>query len=123
MSGYVRAKTCQFITYEISTQLIILLILFYDMSCFFLVYVFVFVIHISQNISELVWFGFMSYQPFEGYLIPNILYTYTLNIYDWLGWVLWNISHGRFLKAKSPLYIYIKWKLFGLFVFHDIQPL
>ena len=41
------------------------------------------------NIYDLVWLGFMAYQPFVGYLMPNPLYTYILNIYDlvWLGFM------------------------------------
>ena len=32
------------------------------------------------NIYDLVGLGFMAYQPFLGYLMPNPLYTYILNI-------------------------------------------
>ena len=45
----------------------------------------------------MIWFGFMAYQPLfiygistiVGYLMPNPLYTYILNIYDlvWLGFM------------------------------------
>ncbi len=38
------------------------------------------------NIYDLVWLDFMTYQ---GYLMPNPLYTYISNIYDlvWLGFI------------------------------------
>ena len=41
-----------------------------------------------------------------GYLMPNPLYAYILNIYDWFGWVLWHINHYRYLMP-NPLYTYI----------------
>ncbi len=39
----------------------------------------------SAHISIWIWFGF----PIVGYLMPNPLYTYILNIYDsvWLGFM------------------------------------
>ena len=51
-----------------------------------------------------------------GYLMPNPLHTYKLNIYDlvWLGLVLWHINHCRLFNANSPLYIYINYIQFGL---------
>ena len=40
-------------------------------------------------IYDLVWLGFMAYQPLQGHLMPKPLYTYILNIYDlvWLGFM------------------------------------
>ena len=42
------------------------------------------------NIYDLVWLGFIAYQPlYVIYLLPNLFYTYILNIYDlvWLGFM------------------------------------
>ena len=37
----------------------------------------------------------------------------------WLGWVLWHINHCRLFKAKSSLYIYIKYMIwFGWVLWH-----
>ena len=97
----------------------------------------------------MVWLGFMPYQPFNakyslyiyieyigfglvvfygistivGYLMPNPLYTYIINILDlvWLG--LWHINHCRLFNAKSSLYIYIKYIGFGLVVFYGISTI
>ena len=57
----------------------------------------------------LVWFYGIS--TIVGYLMPNPLYTYILNIYDlvWFGWVLWHINHCRLFNAKSLLCMYIKY--------------
>ena len=44
----------------------------------------------SQTKSWLIWlFGFYGISTFLGYLMPNPLYTYILNIYDlvWLGFM------------------------------------
>ena len=37
--------------------------------------------------KDFFWLGFMAYQPFIGYLMPNPVFTYILNIYNlvWLG--------------------------------------
>ena len=45
-----------------------------------------------------------------GYLMPNPLYTYILDIYNLVlfGLVLQHINHYRLFNAKSSLYIYIK---------------
>ena len=55
------------------------------------------------NIYDLVWLGFMAYQPLKGYLMPNPLYTYILNIYDlvWLDFM-----------AYQPFYVYLMQILF-----------
>ena len=44
-----------------------------------------------------------------GYLMPNPLYTYILNIYDlvWFGLILWHINHCWLFNAKSWLWIYM----------------
>ena len=67
----------------------------------------------------LVWFKGIS--TTVGYLMPNPLYTYILNI--WFGWVLWHINHCRLLNAKSSLYINIKYIWFGLVSFYGISTL
>ena len=36
------------------------------------------------NILNFVWLGFYSILTIVGYLMPNPLYTYILNIYDWV---------------------------------------
>ena len=55
--------------------------------------------------------GFYGISTIVGYLMPNPLYTYILNIYDLVrfGWVLWPINHCRLSNAKFSLYIYIKY--------------
>ena len=58
--------------------------------------------------------GNLSYAPriyistIVGYLMPNPLYTYILNIFDLVCLVSWHINHCRLFNAKSCLYIYIK---------------
>ena len=49
-----------------------------------------------------------------GYLMPNPLCTYILNIKNFFVWVLWHINHCRLSNTKSFLYIYI-WYI-GFFV-------
>ena len=56
------------------------------------------------NIYDLV--GFYGILTVVGYLMPNTLYTCISNIYDW---VLWNINPCRLFNAKSSLYIYMKY--------------
>ena len=58
-----------------------------------------------------------------GYLMPNPVYSYILNIYDlvWLG--LWHIYHCRSFNDKSSLYIYIKYIWFSLVVFYGISTI
>ena len=46
--------------------------------------------HVIVSLIDLVWFGLISFYGIStivGYLMPNPLYTYILNIYDlvWLG--------------------------------------
>ena len=59
--------------------------------------------------------GFYGISTIVGYLIPNPLYTYILNIYDlvWLGLMVY-INHCRLFNSKSSIYIYIKYVGFGL---------
>ena len=74
-----------------------------------------------------IWFGLVGFYGIStivGYLMPNSLYTYILNIYMiWFGWLLWHINHCRLFNAKSSLYIYIKYILFGLVGFYDISTI
>ena len=74
----------------------------------------------------MIWFGWVyGILPFEGYSMPNHLYTYIFNIYEydlvWLG--LWHITLWRLFNAKSSLYIYIQyiWVWFGLVGFCGIS--
>ena len=39
-------------------------------------------IYIYTYIYDSVSLGFMAYQPFQCYLMPNPLYTYILNVFD-----------------------------------------
>ena len=72
----------------------------------------------------MIWFGlFYGISTIVGYLMPNPLYTYLLNIYDLVWFVLWHINHCRLFNAKSSLYIYIKYIWFGLVCFMAYQPL
>ena len=71
-----------------------------------------------------IWFGLVEFYGISttvGYLIPNPLYTYILNIYDLVDWVLWHINHCRLFNTKSSLYIYIKYIWFGLVGFYGIS--
>ena len=74
-----------------------------------------------------IWFclvGFYGISTIVGYLMPNPLYTYILDIYDLIfGWVLWHINHCRLFNAKSSLYIYIKYIWFGLVGFYGISTI
>ena len=76
-----------------------------------------------------IWFGLVGFygvSTIVGYLMPNPLYTYILNIYDlvWLGF-LWHINHCRLFNAKSSLYIYIyiKYIWIGLIGFYGVCPI
>ena len=72
---------------------------------------------------------FYAISTIVGYLMPNPLCTYILNIYMiWFGWVLCHINHWRLLNTKSSLYIYIKYMilvgwLVGYLGFMAYQPL
>ena len=41
----------------------------------------------------------------------------------WFGLVLWHINHCWLFNAKSSLYIYIKYKGFGLVGFYGISTI
>ena len=49
----------------------------------------------------------------------NIHYNWLI----WLGWILLHINYWRLFNAKSSLYIYIKYILFGLVVFYGISTI
>ena len=73
-----------------------------------------------------IWFGLVGFYGIStivGYLMPNPLYTYILDIYDlvWLG--LWHSNHCRLSNAKSSLYIYIKYIGFVLVGFYGISTI
>ena len=75
-----------------------------------------------------IWFGLVGFNGIStivGYLMPNPLYKYILNIYDLvgLGWVLWHINNCRLFNAKSSLYIYIKYIWFGWVGFNGISTI
>ena len=55
--------------------------------------------------------------------MPNPLYTYILNIYDlvWLGFM--GYQPCRLFNVKSSLYIYTKYIGFGLIRFYGISAL
>ena len=55
----------------------------------------------------------MAYQVIVGYLMPNPVYTYILDIYDLDCFKFYGISsHCRLFNAKSSLYIYIRYVWF-----------
>ena len=58
-----------------------------------------------------------------GDLMPNPLYTYILNIYDlvWLGFMVYQPLW--LFNAKSSLYIYIKYIWIGLVWFYGISTI
>ena len=41
----------------------------------------------------------------------------------WFGLFLWHINHCRLFNAKSSLYIYVKYILFGFVLFYDISTI
>ena len=59
----------------------------------------------------MIWFGFNGISTIIGYLMPNPLYTYISNIYDlvWLGFMAYQPL--LVINAKSSLYIYIKYMI------------
>ena len=98
----------------------------------------------------MVWFYDIS--TIVGYLMPDSLYTYISNIYDWFVWfygistivgylmpdpldniyqiymiwfglILWHINHCRLFNARSSWYIYIKYIWFGLVWFYGISTI
>ena len=58
-----------------------------------------------------------------GYLMPNPLYTYILNIYDLIWYSLWHINHRSLCNAKSSLCIYIKYIWFDWVKFYGISTI
>ena len=71
------------------------------------------------------WVGFYGISTIVGYLIhcrSNPLYTYILDIYDFVLLVLWHINHWRLFNAKPCLYLYINvW--FSLVGFYGISTI
>ena len=82
-------------------------------------------IQIKSNFYMFGLVGFYGISTIVGYLIPNPLYTYILDILDlvWFGLVLWHINHCRLFNAKSSLYIYIRYIGFGLVGFYGISTI
>ena len=73
-----------------------------------------------------IWFGWVEFYGIStivGYLMPNPLHTYILNMYDWFGWVLWHINLSRLFNAKSSSYIYIKYIWFGWVEYYGISTI
>ena len=52
------------------------------------------------------WVGFYGISSIVSYLMPNLLYTYILNIHD-LVWLFYGISTIAGHLMPNPLYIYI----------------
>ena len=54
----------------------------------------------------MIWLGFYGISTIVGYLMPNPLYRYILNIYDlvWLGFIYLTIAS---YLMPNPLYAYI----------------
>ena len=67
--------------------------------------------------------GFYGISTIVGYFLPNPLYTCILNIYDLVRLGFWHINHCWLFKAKSSLYIYIKYIGFGLVWFYGISTI
>ena len=74
--------------------------------------------HTFLNRFGLVWFYVIS--TTVGYLMPNLLNTYILNIHNlvWFG-----DNHCCLFYAKSSLYIYIRYIWFGLVGFYGISTI
>ena len=71
-----------------------------------------------------IWFGLVGFYGIStivGYLMPNPLYTYISNIYNFVWLVLWHIKHCRLFNAKSSLNGYTKYIWFGLVGFYGIS--
>ena len=73
-----------------------------------------------------IWFGLVGFYGIStivGYLMLNPLYTYLLDIYDlvWLGFMAY--QPWMLFKAKSSLYIYIKYIWFALVGFYGISTI
>ena len=77
-------------------------------------------------IKYIYMFGLVSFNGMSTILsdlMPNTLYTYILNIYHLVSWVLWYINHCMLFNAISSLYIYIKYIWFGLVGFYGISTI
>ena len=74
----------------------------------------------------MIWFGlvwFYGISTIVGYLMPNHLYTYILDIYDLVWFGLRHINNCRLFNTKSSLYIYIKYIWFGLVGLYGISTI
>ena len=76
--------------------------------------------------NKYIWFGlfgFYGISTIVGYLMPNSLYAYVLNIYNlvWLGFM--HINHCRLFNAKFSLYIYIEYIWFDLVRFYGVSTI
>ena len=76
-----------------------------------------------SNMYDLVWLGFIAYQPLL-VISCQILFTHIYRIcMIWFGLVLWHINHCWLFHAKSCLHIYIKYVWFGLIGFYCISTI
>ena len=70
------------------------------------------------------WVGFYGISTIVGYLMPDPLYTYIMNLYMiCLGWVLYHINLCRLFNVKSSLYMDIKYIGFGWVGFYGISTI
>ena len=78
-------------------------------------------IHIRYTWFGLV--GFYGISAMVAYLMFNPLYTYILNIYDyiWLGFMVHQIC--RLYNTKFSVYIYIEYTWFSLVVFYGTNTI
>ena len=74
------------------------------------------------NIYDLVWLRFMAYQTLEFIQCQILLYIYIRHMICF-GCILWHINYWRLSNAKSALYIYIKYIGFGLVGFYGISTI
>ena len=73
-----------------------------------------------------IWFGLVGFYGIStivGYLMPNPLYIYILNIYNLIWFGFMGINHCWLFNAKSSLYIYIENIWFGLVGFYGIPTI
>ena len=78
-----------------------------------------------SRVCGLVLFGFVLWHiNYCGLFNANPIYTYLYQIYMiWFGWLLWHINPCGLFNAKSYLYIYIKYRVFGLVEFYGISTI
>ena len=59
---------------------------------------------------------------YKSYINLNVMY---IKIHSdvWFGCVLWHINHWGLSNAKSSLYIYIRYKRYGLVVYYGISTI